>query len=57
MKCCGSCKQHVGEVKEYRIEGWNCLWEYCEAAFEEDKRRGLKIFLNEDDDDTENKKE
>lgn len=45
MNCDGSCDVHVGEVKQYEIAGWSGVWNYCDSAFEEDKRRGLKIWL------------
>lgn len=45
MKCEGSCEAHSGDVRRYIIEGWDCFWDYCDEAFAEDKRRGLKISL------------
>ncbi len=46
-KCEGSCEEHRGEVVRVRVTDTGKDWgefDYCEAAIEEDKRRGL--FVN-----------
>ena len=40
--CDGSCDPHVGPVTLVRVLGWG-EFRYCEAAIEEDRRRGLIV--------------
>nr|WP_298658919.1 hypothetical protein [uncultured Flavobacterium sp.] len=44
--CEGSCEEHKGEVVPVIIEGhgWNgTKFNYCQAAIEEDERRGFVV--------------
>jgi hypothetical protein len=52
-ECDGSCDEHSGDVKRYRVvdptnhQDWGHYW-YCDEAVEEDKRRGFNL-ISEDD--------
>ena len=50
MECQGECKRHgecYGEVKAVMVFGWFCptgmQFNYCQAAREEDERRGFTV--------------
>lgn len=46
MKCDGSCGEHVGAIRKVRV-WYGCFdwgyFNYCQAAVEEDERRGLIV--------------
>lgn len=46
-KCDGSCEEHIGKVKPVTVKGWG-LFAYCDAAVEEDIRRGLTCYITTD---------
>lgn len=46
--CEGSCEEHKGEVREVYVKRWGYFY-YCEAAIEEDKRRGLIVTESEEE--------
>lgn len=46
-KCCGSCEEHEGEVKEVHVVSpngydWGTFF-YCETAVAEDEKRGFTV--------------
>ena len=47
-KCDGSCEQHIGECKAFRVvapDGYDWGWfSYCSIAQEEDRNRGFQLF-------------
>lgn len=45
--CEGSCQEHIGTVKKVRVFGWGTFM-YCDAAIEEDRRRGLTVDILEE---------
>lgn len=42
QECEGSCIEHTGEVIRVMVSGWG-EFNYCEAAIQEDIRRGLSV--------------
>jgi len=41
-ECEGACELHTGDIREVEVQGWG-TFKYCEAAVNEDQRRGLFV--------------